>query len=98
MSGRAFGSDEKREAFWTELNELLARYNFTAGWIEHMESLEQDDEDKPFDTSEPVIMQGIVLLMAFRNMSNWESLLTLDPLEQSEYMTIGMLQTALDSQ
>jgi hypothetical protein len=94
----AFPDNDTRNRFWDELSELLDRYpSIVEGFIEACKENADVDDLVPFDEFSPVVRNGIVLIMAFRNLDNHESLLTLDPMQQSEYMTQGMLSVAADS-
>jgi hypothetical protein len=95
----AFVDKDIREQFFNELRELVGRYPSLAnrmarGYEECL--LSHDHDDGEYDPKSPTFLQGIVLLVSHTNMDHYEDMSVLDPMEQSAYLTRGMLHAALN--
>lgn len=97
---RIWSSKEQRDAFFSELRELIGRYQNIGDWQfrkynEDPEGYPEPDDGYPsFDPNSPMFLHSIVLIVTHTNMENWENLLLLDPFEQSMYATIGLVASA----
>lgn len=88
--------DSQRKAeFFAELEALVARYPEC--------SADDPDVSEPavfdgFDPDAPKAVVGVVLLVAWSNVDDWEEMAVLTPPGQSHYLKAGMLNQALNLQ
>ena len=97
---RIWESKDQRDSFFADLRELIGKYPNLGTYIfrkyqENPEEFgEQEDGYPYFDPDSPMFLNSLVLLITHTNVHNWEDLLVLDPMEQSLYTTIGLVDAS----
>ncbi len=84
--------------FFDEIRAVIERYPELSN---HMKRMWEDDPTASYwdfgrgypayDPDDPHFLQGIVILVSFANMANFQDMGVLQPVGQSHYMTMGML-------
>ena len=89
-----FQDRKTRDAFWHDIREVIDRYPSIIDNLDAMLEGDEDGEGIPYDSASPKLIDGLVLIISIRNLDGWESSCTLDPYEQSAYMTQGLLNAS----
>lgn len=96
-------STKRRDEFFAKLDKLILEYPELHNVMAREYSADPcadywDSEcDIPnFDPNAAVFQQGVVLLISTANVDNWEDLIITEPTRQSQYMTAGMVQAAMN--
>jgi hypothetical protein len=94
-------SKDRQDEFFDRLRSLVAEFPELAS---HQARLFEDDPADEcwtaadgfpaYDPTSPVDLGGLVVVTLFRNLDNFESMHVLTPVEQSNYLDLGLLQAA----
>ena len=83
-----FLTDERHKEFFARLEDLVAQYDELA-----LPSIDLC-EDPDFDPAAPKMIDGMVVVICYKNIQGFEELMTIAPLHQNSYLTIGLLSEA----
>lgn len=87
---------KRRDEFFNELEQLMARYpELVEPNEDYLEHLREVHGDK-FVENSPKMITGIVLTISCRNAEDWEDLIWIQPYSQSHFQTVGMLTNTLN--
>lgn len=84
-----FLTDERQKEFFTRLEDLISQFDELALPDPVMA------EDPDFDSSSPKVIDGLVVVVCYKNLQGYTELMTLSPLHQNMYLTEGLLSAAL---
>lgn len=91
---RVFKSRARRDLFWQKFNALVEEFPEMINGIDAILNGDIDEEGLLYNPQSPKFVQGAVVVLSIRNLDHWESMFVIDPPEQSQYMTGGLLSAA----
>ena len=89
-----FDSEQRRNEMWADLDELFNRYPELVERAGDALDGEIDNDGILFDPDSPRFIDGKVLILSVRNLQGWETSVVLEPIQQSTFMTHGLISAA----